>query len=156
MTENTTPRTRKFASKKKIAIVTTALLLVGGGGAFAYWSTTGAGTGSAANAGSNGTIVLTATFAPGLTPGSERQVAFTGANAGTTDLQVGTITSVVSTTPSTCLATDFTIAPVLSNTTVEAGDTNVNLGTGTLAFANSAINQDACKSATVTLTLTSN
>ncbi|MBC7443758.1 MAG: hypothetical protein H7311_14780 [Ramlibacter sp.] len=132
------------------------MLLVGGGGAFAYWSTTGAGTGSSVNASANGTVTLTATFPTGLTPGGSRVVTFTGANPGTSSLQVGTITSLVSTAPVGCLAADFTIPAVVSNTRVPAGATATALGTGTLTFADTAVSQDACKGATVTLTLTSN
>lgn len=143
-------------SKKTVAALTAALLIIGGG-AYAYWTTTSAGTGAAPNASSNGTITLTATFAPGLTPGASIPVTYTASNPGTSKLFVGTISHVVSTSNALCLPADFTIANVVSDTTVAAGAFNTPIaGTGSLAFADTAINQDACKGATVTLTLTAN
>jgi hypothetical protein len=143
-------------SKKTVAALTAALLIIGGG-AYAYWTTTSAGTGASPNASSNGTITLTATFATGLTPGSSAQVTYTAANPGTSKLFVGTISHVVTTSNAQCLPTDFTIANVVADTTVPAGSTNYAIpATGSLVFADTAINQDACKGATVTLTLTAN
>ncbi|WP_282382700.1 hypothetical protein [Arthrobacter sp. AL12] len=147
---------KKKFSKKTTAALTAAFLIIGGG-AYAFWSTTGAGTGASTNAQSNGTVVLTATFAPGLTPGASTAVTYTAANPGTSSLRVGTISHVVSTSAPLCLPADFTIANVLSDTTVPAGATAFALaGTGTLTFTDTAINQDACKGATITLTLSSN
>lgn len=156
--ENAAPKkkfVRKF-SKKTTAALTAAFLIIGGG-AYAFWTTSGQGTVSAPNAASNGTVVLNATFASGLTPGASVPVTYTANNAGTSSLRVGTISHVVSTSDPLCLPADFTISNVASNTTVPAGSTNFALaGTGTLTFTDTAVNQDACKSATVTLTLTSN
>jgi len=46
---------------------------------------------------------------------------------------------------------------VTSNTVVSAGATGQALsGTGTLSYANTTSNQDACKGASLTLNLTSN
>ena len=152
-------RSPLFSIKRKttVAITAGALTLGVAGGAYAYWTTTGAGTGSAANASSNGTITLHAAWAAGaLYPGGSQTVTFTGDNAGASDLRVGTISSVVSTSDPACLASDFTIADVVSNTTIPHGASGFALGTGTLSMANSASNQDACKGATITLTLSSN
>jgi hypothetical protein len=147
-------------SKKVLAVLTAAALLAGGGTAFAYWTTTGAGTGSATNASANGTIVLHAAFAGGLTPGASQAVTYTADNAGTSSLFVGTITPTVSIdaahVTSGCLVGDFTISPTVSNTTVPKTTSGVAAGSGTLTFADTATNQDGCKGATVTLTLASN
>jgi hypothetical protein len=151
--------TKKLSTKisKKTAAALTAALLIIGGGAYAYWTTTGAGTGAAPNASSNGTVTLTATFAPGLTPGGTATVTYTASNPGTSSLRVGTISHVVSTSAPLCLPADFTVPNVVSNTTVPALATNFAIaGTGTLTFTDTAVNQDACKSATVTLALTAN
>lgn len=144
----------KFSRKTKV-LATTAALLVGGGAAFAYWSTLSTGSGDGTNADSNGTLVLTANFSDGLTPGGTKTVSYTATNSGgTSSLRVGTIAHVVSTDDPACLPADFTIPNVVSNTTVPAGATNFPLaGTGTLTFKDTAVNQDACKGATVTLTL---
>jgi hypothetical protein len=149
----------KFIKSKKGLMVLGALVvaLSASVGAYAYWSTTGAGTGSAANAASNGTIVLHASFAPGLTPGASEAVSFTADNAGSSSLRVGTVSSVVSTSAVGCLPADFTVPNAVENQTIAAGATGVALGTGsTITFADTAVNQDACKSATVTLTVSSN
>lgn len=142
--------------KKKIIIATAAVLAIGAGTAFAYWSTTGSGTGSGTTAASNGTIVLHATFADGITPGGSTPVSFTADNAGTSSLRVGTVTTVV-TASGTCDAAWFSVAPVAQNQTIAAGASGVALANqGSLVFADSADNQDACKNATITLTLSSN
>lgn len=148
----------KISLKKKIAAAAAAATIVGGGSlAFAYWTTTGAGTGSGTAAASNGTVVLSASFSSGaLYPGGSVPVTFTGANAGATDLYVGTISSVVSTSDVNCVPADFSIANVSSNTIVPAGATATSLGGSRLVFVNTGANQDACKGATITLTVSSN
>jgi hypothetical protein len=148
----------RFTKKKLfVAGAASAAALAFGGVAFAYWTTTGAGTGSATNASSNGTIVLHAAFAHGLTPGASETVTYTADNAGSSSLRVGTITPVVSIDAAhpSCLVGDFSIDPTVSNVTVPAQTSNVAAGTGTLAFADTGVNQDGCKGATVTLTLSS-
>lgn len=148
----------RFSKKALIATGTGAVVAMAIGGlALAYWTTTGSGSGSAANAGSNGTIVLHASFAPGLTPGASEAVSFTADNGGSSSLQVGTVTSVVSTSDPLCLPADFTVAPVAENQTIAAHATGVALANaGSIAFADTGVNQDACKGATITLTLSSN
>jgi hypothetical protein len=144
-------------TKTAIIVTGSAMALTLGGVALAYWTTTGAGTGSATNASSNGEVVLHASFTAGITPGGTKTVTYTADNAGSSSLRVGTITPVVSIDAAHigCSAADFTIAPTTSNTTVAALTSGVAAGTGTLSFADTAVNQDACKGAVVTLTLTS-
>jgi hypothetical protein len=144
-------------NKKVVAIVAAGLLIATAGGAYAYWTTTGSGTGNATNASSNGTVVLHATFAPGLTPGASESVTYTADNGGTSNLFVGTISSLVSVDAahSTCLITDFTVPNVTSNMVVPAGASVLPVGTGSISFANTGANQDGCKSAIVTLTVSS-
>ena len=149
-----------FTRKRKIiALAVAGFVLAGTAAAVAYWTTTGSGTGSQTNASSNGTVTLHATFSTGLTPGGTKTVTYTADNAGTTSLRVATITPVVSIdathVTAGCLVADFTIPATVSNTTVPAGGSGVAVGTGTLSFADTAINQDGCKGATVTLTLSS-
>jgi hypothetical protein len=148
---------RKMTKKNKIVAVAAAMALtgVGGGIAYAYWTTTGSGSGTGTNAASNGKVVLSAAVPGGLTPGGNGTVTYTAANGGTSSLQVRNIHAVVSTSDPLCLASDFTVADVASNTTVPAGSTSTAVGSSTLYFADTALDQDACKSATITLTLTS-
>ena len=144
-------------NKKLVAAgVGTALALALGGVALAYWTTTGSGTGSATNATSNGVIVLHAAFDAGLTPGASESVTYTADNAGTSSLRVGTIHAVVTTDKPGCLVSDFTVPDLASNTTVPASTLAHPVGSSSIAFADTAVNQDACKGAVVTLTLTSN
>jgi hypothetical protein len=144
---------------KKSPIVVIALVAVFAlaTGAFAYWTTTGAGTGTSTNAATNGTVVLHAITAGGMTPGKVQAVTYTADNAGTSSLFVGTITTVVTTNPATCLATDFSVPAIVSNTRVLAGASAFPVtGTQNITFADTGINQDLCKGAIVTLTGTSN
>jgi hypothetical protein len=150
---------KKFSLKKKIAAAAAgAAIIAGAGGAYAYWTTSGAGSGSATTASSNGTLVLRATFANGLTPGAQEAVSYSADNGGSSSLQVGTITPTVSIDAAhsaSCLASDFTAPPVPSNTTVLAHTTGTSVGSGTVSMADTAVNQDGCKGAIVTLTLAS-
>jgi hypothetical protein len=153
-------------SKKGIALLTMLVVAaVAAFGAYAYWTTTGAGSGSAQNASTNGTLVLHASFAPGLTPGASEAVSYSADNGNSSSLQVGTVHAVVSvsnaydatTNPSGCKASDFTVADVAENQTIPANTTSsVALAhDGLITFADTAANQDGCKGATVTLTLSS-
>jgi hypothetical protein len=144
---------------KKTAIVIgagAAALALTGTAAFAYWTTTGGGSGTANAASTNGSLVLTASGYEGISPGNSTIATITAANAGTTDLRVNTVHAVVSTSsPATCLAEWFTIADLdASGVNVPKNATAQLLGTQTLNFVQSAtVNQDACKGATITLTL---
>ena len=147
-------------SKKGIALLAALVVaVVAAVGAYAYWTTTGSGSGSAANASSNGTVTLHASWTAGaLYPGGSVPVSFTADNAGASNLYVGTIhTTSITTSDPGCLAADFSMPDVTSNTIVLAGASGQAIsGTGTLSFANTNANQDLCKGATVTVNLSSN
>jgi hypothetical protein len=145
-------------NRKLVALLATLALATTAVAGYAFWTTTGSGSGSATNASANGTIVLHASFAGGLFPGGSRTVSFTADNAGASNLHVGTITTdSITTDKPLCDVADFSIDPVLSDTNVLAGASGQALaGTGTLSFANTAVNQDECKGAIVTLHLSSN
>jgi hypothetical protein len=157
---------RFFGKKRAILALTVVATLVAAVGAYAYWTTTGSGTGSATVASSNGTVTLHASFANGLTPGGSKTVSFTADNAGSSNLYVGTVTSVVSvsnaydatTNPTGCKASWFSIPAVGENQVIPAGSNGLALtNSGTITFNDSGSeNQDGCKGATVTLTLSSN
>ena len=143
---------------KKIAAITTVGVLIVAGGAYAFW--TAAGTGSASTtASTGGTITINGTVATGIAPGLGKTVTFQATNPTTSAIVVGTV-SLASVTVdaghSGCLVADFTMPSVVENESVAAGATAAVLAnTGTLTMANTAINQDACKGATLTLALTS-
>lgn len=149
---------RKLTKKTIAVAAASAVILSGAGVAYAYWTTTGSGSGQATSASSNGNIVLNASFAGGLTPGASRTVSYTADNANSSSLFVGTITPTVSidAAHSSCAVADFTIPATAANTTVPASTNGFAVGTGTLTFADTSANQDACKGAIVTLTLASN
>jgi hypothetical protein len=132
-----------------------AVALAVASGAFAYWTTTGSGSGSTTNALSNGTLVLHPATAAGLSPGKSQPVTFTADNGGTSSLFVGTVDTTASVSPVTCLASDFSVSSVLENTRVAAGAGGVSLpANATITFADTALNQDLCKNAVVTLNAT--
>jgi hypothetical protein len=147
---------RKMTKKNKVLAAVGALALVAGGGsaAYAYWTTTGAGSGAATNASANGTVVLHATFAGDLTPGGSRAVAYTADNGGTTNLQVRDLTATVTADKAGCLPSWFDVTAVSTNTVVAAGATGTSVGSGTLTFNdNATVDQSLCKGAVVTITV---
>jgi hypothetical protein len=146
---------RKLTKKSKVIAVaaSVALVAVGGGTAYAYWTTTGAGTGTAANSTGGGTVTLHANFAAGLAPGNSEPVTYTADNSTTTSTVVGALTAKVTTSVPECLPAWFTVSATSSKSTVAANSTGTQVGDGTLAFLDSAANQDACKSAVVTVTV---
>ncbi len=110
------------------------------------------------------TVTLTGTVAAGLTPGGSEPVTLTATNNSTTSpasvasVSLTSITSV----PNTCVVApslfgDFSMATVAeANTVIAAGATNVALpNAGSLVYALTGVNQDACKNAVLTLTLAS-
>lgn len=147
---------KNFRKTKAATALAIIAAIVTAGGAYAFWTSTGSGSGSAKNAAGNGTTTIKATFASGLTPGATEDVVYTADNPGSSKLQVGTIKAVVSTLPTTCLPADFVVPDFPANKTVPAGTTGFALGSGKITFTDTDVNQDACKSATVTLTVTSN
>lgn len=149
---------RKLSTKGKVyaAAASVALVAAGGGAAYAYWTTTGSGSGAAANSAGGGTVTLHATFDAGLAPGNATAVAYTADNSSNTGTVVGALSASVSTSdPTNCLASWFTVTAVTSNSAVAPNSLGTSVGSGTLTFLNDAANQDACKSATVTLTVSS-
>ena len=157
-----------FATKKVVAIGATVALTLGlSGAAFAYFTTTGSGSGSTTAGANSGSITLHATIAGAILPGDGgKSVTFTGDNSNTTtSLFVNTISfgSVTSTTTAcqtflTANPGEFSMVAVPSNTSVPANGSLVPLtGTGTLIWANSiTVDQTPCAGANLTLNVTSN
>lgn len=127
--------------------------------AYGYWTGSGSGTGTG-TAGTSGTAEITGTVAPGISPGTAEAVSFTGANPSDSPIQVSVI-SLVGVSPdaghAACDTADFSMADVTEDHQVPAGATVEPLPVdGSLVYANTPVNQDACKGATLTLTLSSN
>ena len=146
----------RFTRKKFAALAAGVVTLSMGVGAYAYWTTSGSGEADATIASANGTLDLHATFGDGIYPGGSKTVTYTADNDGDTDLKVGTIHAVVTTDDVDCDAADFTIADHVSSAVVPANTAAYSVGSATLSMANSPSSQDACKGATLTLTLSSN
>ena len=148
-----------FLRPRLAAAIAVAVCLTGAGAAYGYWTTTGAGTGTATVAAANGTVVLHGVAAAALVPGGSTSVSFTADNPGSSSLQVTRIhlegVSADAAHPG-CLVADFTMPDVVSNTRVPAATSGFALaGGGALQMADTNVSQDACKGATLTLTLSS-
>ena len=152
----------KFTKKKKIAILVTALVVLIGGAAFAYWTAGGSGTGTA-ETGSNVpiTVVQTSTISA-MGPGDTAQDLsgnFTNTNSGpvyvgTVTASISSVTKAVNAPAGTCAAGDYTLAnPIMTvNAEVPGGTSQGSWSGATIKFNNkAAVNQDACKGATVNL-----
>jgi hypothetical protein len=147
----------RLNAKNKRRLGAIALLAVAGV-AYAYWTGSGSGTGSG-TVGTSGSVTLTGNVAPGLAPGTSKAVSFTAANSTSSPIYVTTVhldSIAVDAGHAACVTADFTMADVTENHQVPAGATAEPLPTnGSLVMANTAVNQDACKNATLTLTLSS-
>lgn len=153
-----------IASRRKRVVVAAAVLAIGllaAIGGYAFWSLSGSGSATAdVGTTSDGAVTLAATIPAGIFPGGTRSVTYRATNTNSTDVHIGTVTvtgiSADASHPG-CTTADFAVAPTVQNVTVAAGATNVALPTaGSLTYANTAVAQDACKGATLTLTLASN
>jgi hypothetical protein len=147
---------RKVLTKKRALVLGVVAALAVAGVAIAYWTTTGSGSGTGKVASSNGTISLSGTITEELTPGSTSPVTFTASNTNSSSLLVGTVHAVVSTDKVGCTASDFVINDTEENQAIPAKTEEALTTDGSIKMVDSAGNQDACKGATVTLTLSSN
>ncbi len=160
---------RNLSKKAKTIIAGAAIAgLASAGGAYAYWTTTGAGTGTAATSAglaSQLTVHQTSTI-ENMFPGDAAQtIRATVKNTGT---QSGYVSRVVVSidhvtladgvtlgTPSTCSATDYTLDGVTMDLTpgedLAVDATSSEFSGATLKFFDKTTNQNACKGATVHL-----
>ncbi len=147
----------------RVAVLGSLVALVAAGSAFAYFSaqSTGSGTGSAAVGPVPTSIslnwsALEAQSQPVLVPGASDNYAYATNWAGGGKVHIGTITTTVSVdsahATAGCLAADFSVPPIVVN----ADETSPFSVPATLTMANTALNQNACAGATLTLTLSSN
>ena len=151
---------------RRVAVVASivAITLVGGGAAFAYWSTTGSGAGTA-GVGTSALVTVTQTSVnSGLVPGGPASaIDFTITNPGAgpetviaVAMTVSSVTKASGVPAGTCDATDFMITnPTFVSTVIASGATTAFLSASTgaqIAMVNKVlVNQDACKGATVNL-----
>ena len=152
-------------SRKSVAIgAGTILFLSGAGGAFAYWTNTGAGSGTAAT-GTNAAVTVNQTsLVTGLYPGDPDQTLsgnFTNINAGAT--WVTAVTAAGYTIDAAHVTAGCTVAGghyTLGGTAAVGANVPAGANQGswtglTIRMNNLASNQDFCKGATVTITYAS-
>jgi hypothetical protein len=144
--------------KKRIVVLGILVALAATGLAVAYWTQAGSGSGSG-TVGTTGTITLTGTVASGIYPGGTAAVALTAANSGSAPVNVQTVSQNGAVTfdagHAACVAADFSMPTVTENVSVPGNATAQALTAGVLSMTNSAVSQDACKGATITITLAS-
>ena len=160
----------RLRTKLAALAVTTGVALTATA-AFAYWSTNGAGTGSASSASgfANEIVVNQVGTVSGLVPGGTAQ-AFGGdfANSNSGSVSVVSVTATVAGTHKIvgevsvpnpdCSAADFTVSAItVGDPLVSAGATHDGAWSGTIAMNNREdTNQNACKGAIVDLSFSSN
>lgn len=153
---------RRIGRKKKVVALT--VLLVGiAGAAFAYWTTTGTGTGSADTGTTVAITVNQTSTVTDLAPGSGTQPLsgnFTNTNDGPVYItavaaEVTEVNDALGDPVVGCSAADYTIAGTGAvGAEVPAGTNVGSWGNLTIAFNNTAANQDACKNAQLVITYT--
>ena len=156
---------KKHLTKRRVVVSAIVLMLaIASGVAYAYWTSTGSGSGTYNAATPAGTLTLHATGFLNIYPGGNKSVTFTADNATGANGYVATIVfgSVTSTVPAcqtmlTANAGQFAMPTVTSNTVVPSGASAFALtGTGTLSWTDlAAVDQGACKGAALTLNVTS-
>ena len=152
----------KLITKRRAVFALTAALVVAvAGGAYAFFTTSGTGTGTA-SVGSSSALTLHATVTGSLYPGSSSPVSFTVDNPSSGKQRVGTI-SLVSITPdashsecATVVGTDFAMPAVTANQSFGNGNGQSVTATGTLTMNDTGVSQDKCQGATLTLNLSNN
>jgi hypothetical protein len=155
-----------LSNKKRAAAIgaVTAATLVGGTVAFAYWTTSGTGTGSATTAAGAANLEITSAGLTPMYPGDSAQpLVVTVTNKAASQARVAGLTATVSTNVTGCDEDDFLIngSPAAGEVTLKwtaveltaaglpgAAQTTPSTGVGanTIQFNNkSGDNQDACK-----------
>jgi hypothetical protein len=150
--------------KRALLALTTVAALAVAGVAFAYFTSSGSGTG-AATVGSSSSLTLHATVSGTLYPGASSPVSFTVDNPSGGSERVGTISlsSITADASHSSCSTvitggnpDFTMSPVTVNHTFASGNGQSVTPGGTLTMNETGVSQDACQGATLTLHVTNN
>jgi hypothetical protein len=141
---------KMFRNKKLVTLATVGVVAISGTAAYAYWTSTGSGSGTATAAAGANNLVISSNSPAGIYPGGNVAVTGNVHNPNTYSVSVGTVSAIITTSAAGCLPADFSFAPVAVNSTVAAGGDQAF--SGSLVMADTAVNQDACKSAVITLT----
>jgi hypothetical protein len=141
-------RTRYLAPLAMVAVLALAV------SAWAYFSSTGAGTGTA-KVGSSTQIALSSDQVSNLYPGgADVPVTVHVSNPGSGAEFVGTISGTVADNGA-CLGSWFTVDPITYNADVAGGHNGADATTA-VRMADSGTDQDACQGATMTINWSSN
>lgn len=143
----------RLTKKKYLAAGTAVAVVATGGIAFAYWTSTGSGNGSATT-GTDTPWVVTVDDVnlADLTPnGPTDTVGFTVKNDGSGVQRLNAAAaSVTGTSNPGCTAADFSVSPTTITTQDVAAGATVS-GSFTIQMVDTGSNQDACKGVTVDL-----
>jgi hypothetical protein len=148
--------------RKHMAIAAGVVAVAVAGTAYAFWSSGGAGTGSASvtNPGAQSVSISQTGSINNLSPGGPAQtVAGTVANSNGNAVRVGTITATVSgTSDAGCPASEFSLpqATATVNQTLPGGTGSANWSGISVQLNETGANQDDCKGVTVNLSFSSN
>lgn len=136
-----------------------AVVLAGSGVAWAFWTSSGGGTGSARVADTAPAVTLHASTSGALLPGTAIPVQFSADNPSPAGLRVSSVHLVAITADEAhagCAVSDFSMADVTIGQVVPPRSTGFALtGTGVLQYADTASDQSACIGATLTLSISS-
>lgn len=147
---------RKLMRKRILLPVVAIAAIAVAGVAYAFFTTSGTGSGTATVGTTAGLTIDPVTITGTLYPGGDATVDFTINNSSSnTAIKVGDVvadTPAITGLPDGCSASDFTFADVPVGQTI-AASSSVN-GQGTLHMENTSSNQDACKGASPVLHLT--
>ena len=145
---------RKLLRKRYLAPLALVATLALAASAWAYFSSTGSGTGSA-TVGSSAQVSLSSDAVSGLYPGgADVPVTVHVANPGSGAEYVGTISGTVADNGG-CLGSWFQVDPVAYNSDVAANSSGADAPTA-VRMLDSGANQDACQGATLTINWSSN
>jgi len=165
-----------FSTKKRIAMAAGLLVVaIGASAAFAYWTASGTGSGDATAGSDSGVKIQNVDFDGTLYPGTTVNVSFDILNnSSSTPVKVGKVVAdqgafdavhstyawpggiEIDSTHATagCSTADFVYtAPAAYNHELTASEDYTPTSGGTLKMTDTGSNQDACKTATVTLHL---
>ena len=148
----------RFTKKTKIVIVTAALVIGASATAYAYWTNSGAGTGTGTTGTNAAVTALQSSTVTAMYPGGPAQPlsgTFTNPNSG--PVTVGAVSATVTATSVTgcdktwyaITGTDTTAPHVLP-----AGAGGTWSGLSVALTNNLTVNQDLCKTASITITYT--
>lgn len=139
---------KRFAKKQWVILGLAAVVAgMAAFGAYAYWTASGTGQGTASVGTDNGVTIVVTNMGAALYPGGSATVTFHVQNDSTSaSVMVGKVVQdgAVTGLPGSCPAADFSFGDVTLNESVAASGNGPN-HTGTLSMANTASNQDTCK-----------